>query len=335
MKVAVFSTKRFDKAFLEKHNSSYGHKLVFFEERLTEQNTALAIGFRTVCVFVNDQLNSKVLTELSVNGTRLIALRCAGFNNVDIVTANELGLTVVRVPEYSPYAVAEHTVALIMALNRRVCRAHSRVREGNFSLEGLLGFELNGSTIGIVGTGRIGKIVAKILNGFGCVLLAFDPSPNSECRSFGVKYVSLDELYSKSNVITLHCPLMPRTGHMISAETISRMKTGIMLINTSRGALIDTKAVIEALKSGKIGYLGLDVYEEEADLFFEDLSDQIIQDDVLARLLTFPNVIITSHQAFFTRNALENIAKTTLANITDFEKGQPCANEINAEIIMR
>ncbi|MBA7486900.1 D-lactate dehydrogenase [subsurface metagenome] len=335
MKVAVFSTKPFDRAFLEKHNSFYGHKLIFFEERLTEQSTALAISFRAVCVFVNDQLNSKVLTELLENGTSLIALRGAGFNNVDIVTAGELGLTVVRVPEYSPYAVAEHTVALIMALNRRVCRAHSRVREGNFSLEGLLGFELHGSTIGIVGTGRIGKIVAKILNGFGCVLLAFDPSPNSECRSFGVKYVSLDELYSKSDVITLHCPLMPRTCHMISAETISRMKTGVMLINTSRGALIDTKAVIEALKSGKIGYLGLDVYEEEADLFFEDLSNQIIQDDVLARLLTFPNVIITSHQAFFTRNALESIAKTTLANITDFEKGQPCANEINAEIIMR
>ncbi len=335
MKVAVFSSKPFDRAFLEEHNSSYGHKLVFFEERLTEQSSTLAIGFSAVCIFVNDQLNSKVLMELSENGTSLIALRSAGFNNVDIVTAGELGLTVVRVPEYSSYAVAEHTVALIMALNRRVCRAHSRVREGNFSLEGLLGFELHGSTIGIVGTGRIGKIIAKILNGFGCVLLAFDPSPNSECGSFGVKYVSLDELYSKSDVITLHCPLMPRTHHMISAEAISRIKTGVMLINTSRGALIDTTAVIEALKSGKIGYLGLDVYEEEADVFFEDLSNQIIQDDVLARLLTFPNVIITGHQAFFTRNALENIAKTTLANITDFEKGQPCANEINAEIMMR
>ncbi len=335
MKVAVFSTKRFDKAFLEKHNSCYGHKLVFFEERLTEQNTALATGFRTVCVFVNDQLNSKVLTELSVNGTRLIALRCAGFNNVDIVTAGELSLTVVRVPEYSPYAVAEHTVALIMALNRRVCRAHSRVREGNFSLEGLLGFELHSSAIGIVGTGRIGKIVAKILSGFGCVLLAFDPSPHSDCRSFGVKYVSLDELYSRSDVITLHCPLMPQTHHIISAESIGRMKTGVMLINTGRGALIDTKAVIKALKSGKIGYLGLDVYEEEADMFFEDLSNQIIQDDVLARLLTFPNVLITGHQAFFTRSALENIAKTTIANITDFERGLACANQINVEIMMR
>lgn len=335
MNVAVFSTKHFDKEFLEKSNSSYRHKLVFFEGRLTEKNAVLAIGFKAVCVFVNDQLNSKVLTELSENGTNLIALRCAGFNNVDIFKAGELGLTVVRVPEYSPHAVAEHTVALIMALNRRVCRAHSRVREGNFSLEGLLGFELHGSTIGIIGTGRIGKNVAKILKGFGCVLLAFDPSPNSECRSLGVKYVSLDELYSKSNIITLHCPLMPQTDHMISTESIGRMKTGIMLINTSRGALIDTKAVIKALKSGKIGYLGLDVYEEEADMFFEDLSNQIIQDDVLARLLTFPNVLITGHQAFFTRSALENIAKTTLANITDFERGLPCNNQINVEIMMR
>ncbi len=335
MKIAVFSTKPFDRSFLEKHNSAYGHKLFFFKEHLTEQSSSLAIGFGAVCVFVNDQLNSKVLTELSENGTSLIALRCAGFNNVDIVRAGELGLTIVRVPEYSPYAVAEHTATLIMALNRKICRTYSRVREGNFSLVGLLGFDLHGRTIGIVGTGRIGKIVAKIFNGFGCVLLAFDPSPNSDCESFGVKYVSLDELCSKSDVITLHCPLTPITHHMINAEVIRRMKTNVMLINTSRGALIDTKAVIEALKSRKIGYLGLDVYEEEVDLFFEDLSNQIIQDDVLARLLTFPNVLITGHQAFFTRNALDNIAKTTLANITDFEKGRPCANEINAEIMMR
>lgn len=335
MNVAVFSTKSFDKSFLEKNNSFYGHKFVFFEERLTEQNTALASGFTTVCVFVNDQLSRKVLTELSTNGTRLIALRCAGFNNVDIEAAAELGLTVVRVPEYSPYAVAEHTVALIMALNRRVCKARSRVREGNFSLEGLLGFELHGSTAGIIGTGRIGVNVAKILSGFGCDLLAYDPSPNPDCESFGVKYVALDEIYSRSDVITLHCPLMPQTYHMINAECIGRMKTDVMLLNTSRGALIDTKAVIKALKSGKIGYLGLDVYEEEADMFFEDLSNQIMQDDVMARLLTFPNVLITGHQAFFTRNALENIAKTTLANIADFEKDQSCPNEINAEIMVR
>ncbi len=335
MKVAVFSARAFDRVFLEKCNSSYRHELVFFEERLTEQNVSLAAGFDAVCVFVNDQLNRKILIELSKNKTRLIALRAAGFNNVDLVTADELGLTVVRVPEYSPYAVAEHTVALIMSLNRKLCRAHSRVREGNFSLEGLMGFELHDCKVGIVGTGRIGRVIAKILNGFGCVLMASDPSPDSECESFGVKYVSFDELCSKSDIITLHCPLIPQTRHLINAEVIRRMKTGVMLINTSRGALVDAKAVIKELKSGKIGYLGMDVYEEEADLFFEDLSNQIIQDDILARLLTFPNVIITGHQAFFTQNALKNITETTLANITNFEEGRTGINEITAKTVMK
>lgn len=335
MKVAVFSTKPFDRMFLERFNTFYSHTLVFFEQRLVESSAPLAIGFEAVCVFVNDELDSKVLEELCTNGTRLIALRSAGFNNVDIAAAERLGLTVVRVPEYSPYAVAEHTIALIMALNRKVCRAHSRVRDGNFSLEGLLGFELHGLTAGIVGTGRIGKIVARILNGFGCALLACDPYPDSECESFGVRYVSFEQLCSDSDLITLHCPLMPETYHMINAEAISRLKPGVMLVNTSRGALVDTRAVIEALKAGKISYLGLDVYEEEADLFFKDLSNQIIQDDVLARLLTFPNVIITGHQAFFTKHALENIAETTLVNITDFEKGQACANKITAEMMIR
>jgi len=333
MNVAVFSTKSFDRMFLQEHNSSYGHSLVFFEDRLTEHSVSLAAGFEAVCVFANDRLNRQILTTLSDNGTRLIALRCAGFNNVDLPAADELGLTVVRVPEYSPHAVAEHTVALIMALNRKVCRANSRVREGNFSLEGLLGFELCGRTVGIVGTGRIGKVVAKILKGFECALLASDPFPSPECESLGVSYVSFERLSAQSDIITLHCPLMPHTYHLINDEVISRMKAGVMLINTSRGALIDTKAVIEALKSGKIGYLGLDVYEEEADVFFEDLSDKIIHDDVLARLLTFPNVIVTGHQAFFTQTALENIAKTTLSNITDFEKSQPCPNQITLELI--
>lgn len=332
MKVAVFSTKPFDRVFLEKCNSPPVHELVFFEERLTEQSVALAAGFDAVCVFVNDQLNGKVLTELFENQTRLVALRAAGFNNVDLNTAGELGITVMRVPEYSPYAVAEHTVALIMSLNRKVCRAYWRVREGNFSLEGLMGFELHGCQVGIVGTGRIGKIVAKILSGFGCILLASDPLADSECELLGVKYVSFEDLCSKSDIITLHCPLMPQTHHIINAEVISLMKTGVMLINTSRGALIDAKAVIQGLKTGKIGHLGLDVYEEEADLFFEDLSNQILQDDVLARLLTFHNVIITGHQAFFTENALENIARTTLANITSFEEGQIHVNEITTEM---
>lgn len=334
MRVAVFSTKPFDKVFLEQYNVAHKHTLVFFEQRLTELSARLVAGFSAVCVFANDVLNRTVLTILSENGVRLIALRCAGFNNVDLVTADRLGLTVVRVPAYSPYAVAEHTLGLIMALNRKVCRAHSRIREGNFSLDGLLGFELHGHTVGIVGTGRIGKTVSKILSGFGCILLASDPSPDGECESFGVKYVSLGDLICQSDIITLHCPLMPQTYHIVNAETISRMKTGVMLINTSRGALIDTKAAIKALKSGKVGYLGLDVYEEEADVFFEDLSDKIIQDDVLARLLTFPNVIITGHQAFFTKNALEEISKTTLANITDFENGWSCANKITVEVMM-
>lgn len=335
MKIAVFSTKPFERTVLQQYASDYGHKLVFFEQRLTEQTAPLAAGFVAVCVFTNDNLNREVLKKLSETGTKLIALRCSGFNNVDMFTAAQLALTVVRVPEYSPYAVAEHTIALIMTLNRKVCRANSRVREGNFSLEGLMGFELHGRTVGIVGTGRIGKVVAKILNGFGCNLLACDLFPDPECKTLGVNYLSLEEIAYESDIITLHCPLTHQTHHLINAEIITLMKTGAMLINTSRGALIDTKAVIEALKSGKIGYLGLDVYEEEADIFFEDLSDKIIQDDVLARLLTFPNVIITGHQAFFTKNALENIIKTTLANVSDFENDRHCPNEITIELIRR
>ncbi len=335
MRVAVFNTKKFERELLQRYAPDYGHQIVFFEQRLTEQTAPLAAGFAAVCAFVNDNLNAEVLKQLHENGTKLIALRSAGFNNVDMFEAHQLGLTVVRVPEYSPCAVAEHTIALIMALNRKVCRANLRVREGNFSLDGLVGFELHGRTVGIIGTGRIGKVVARILNGFGCNLIACDLFPDPQCRSLGVKYLSLEELAYESDVITLHCPLTHQTHHMINAETISLMKTGVMLINTSRGALIDTKAAIEALKSGKIGYLGLDVYEEEADIFFEDLSDKIIQDDVLARLLTFPNVIITSHQGFFTQNALENIAKTTFANITDFEKGRHCPNEISLELIKK
>lgn len=334
MKVAVFSVKPFERELLERYSASSGHRLVFFEQRLTEQSSSMAIGFDAVCVFVNDRLNAEVLRMLAKNGVRLAALRCAGFNNVDLVTAEKVGMTVVRVPEYSPYAVAEHTAALMMSLNRKVCRAHRRVREGNFSLEGLLGFELHGRDVGIVGTGKIGAIVARILRGFGCNLFASDPSPRSECESLGVAYVSFDDLIRKSDIITLHCPLKPQTYHMINGEAISRMNRGVMLINTSRGALVDTRAVIEGLKSGRIGYLGLDVYEEEADFFFKDLSNSIIQDDVLARLLTFPNVIITGHQAFFTDNALETIAKTTLDNITDFKEGRSCANEITAEALI-
>ncbi|MBI3949329.1 MAG: 2-hydroxyacid dehydrogenase [Acidobacteria bacterium] len=335
MRVAVFSTKPYDRQFLQAANAKYGHELVFFEPRLTYETRALAAGFPALCVFVNDQLDATVLAELAQQGTRLIALRSAGFNHVDLIAAGELRLTVVRVPAYSPHAVAEHTVTLMLALNRKVYRAYARVREGNFALDGLLGFDMYGRTVGIVGTGKIGAIVAQIMKGFGCHLLLYDPFPNPACEALGGGYVSLPELFAASDIITLHCPLTPETYHLINAEALNQMKSGVMLINTGRGALIDTRAAIRALKSGKIGYLGLDVYEEEADLFFEDLSNRVIQDDVFARLLTFPNVIITGHQAFFTQEALENIAETTLANITDFEQGWPSPNEVTADRLVR
>ncbi len=331
MDVAIFSTKTYDRKFLLAANETAAHALTFLEPRLTEQTVALADGFPVVCVFVNDILNADVLRSMQAGGTRLIALRCAGFNNVDLKTAHELGISVVRVPAYSPYAVAEHTIGLILALNRKIHRAYARVREGNFALDGLLGFDLRGKIVGIIGTGQIGRIVAKILSGFDCKLIAFDPHPNEEIEKHGVVYVPIVQLLEQSDIVTLHCPLMPNTYHLIGPGAIERMKPGVMLINTSRGALIDTPSVIEALKEGKIGYLGLDVYEEEGDLFFEDLSEQVIQDDVFSRLLTFPNVIITGHQAFFTSNALSSIAETTLFNITEFSMGKKLTNEVSVE----
>jgi D-lactate dehydrogenase len=329
MKVAVFSTKSYDQQFLEAANADYGHELLFFEPRLTYDTAILASGIPAVCAFVNDQLDEKTLQVLAKQETRLIALRAAGYNNVDLKTATKLGITIVRVPAYSPYAVAEHTIGLILTLNRRIHRAYNRVREGNFSLDGLLGFDLNGQTVGIIGTGKIGVIVSQILKGFGCQLLTYDLHPNPECEALGTKYVELDELFQNSDIISLHCPLTPETYHLINAQALEQMKPGVMLINTSRGALIDTQAVIAALKSRKIGYLGLDVYERESDLFFEDLSFDVIQDDVFQRLLTFPNVLITGHQAFFTENALKNIAETTISNITDFEQGKSSLNQVH------
>ncbi|AOY83192.1 2-hydroxyacid dehydrogenase [Moorena producens JHB] len=328
MKVAVFSTKVYDRQFLEAVNSQYGHELTFFEPHLDTQTTILASGCPAVCVFVNDSLNGQVLEKLAQQGTSLIALRCAGFNNVDVTKATELDMTVVRVPAYSPYAIAEHTIGLMLALNRKIHRAYSRVREGNFSLDGLLGFDMHGRTVGIVGTGKIGVVVAQILNGMGCQLVAYDPYPNPDCQALGVKYVELAELFAISDIVTLHCPLTPENYHLINSEALEQMKPGVMLINTSRGGLIDTKAIIGGLKSKKIGYLAMDVYEQESALFFEDLSNEVIQDDIFQRLLTFPNVIITAHQAFLTENALHNIAETTLSNITNFEKGLPCQNKI-------
>jgi D-lactate dehydrogenase len=333
MKTAVFSTKSYDQQFFDKANREAGHELVFFEARLTDQTCVLAEGFPAICAFVNDQLDARVLLTLSRRGTRLIAMRCAGFNNVDLASAAELGLTVTRVPAYSPRAVAEHTVALILALGRKLHKAYNRVREANFALDGLLGMELSGRTAGIIGTGKIGALVAQILAGFGCRLLVYDVAPNPELAALGARYVPLDELLGESDVITLHCPLMPQTFHLINDEALARMKPGVVLINTSRGKLVDTEAAVRALKSGKIGSLGLDVYEEEADLFFEDLSNQVIQDDVFSRMLTFPNVIITGHQAFFTRTAMEAIAEQTLASITAFEQGQPPPGLITAEMV--
>jgi D-lactate dehydrogenase len=302
--------------------------LIFLEPRLTLETALLAAGSPVVCAFVNDRLDAPVLEALADRGTRLIALRSAGYNNVDLKAAGRLGFTVTRVPAYSPHAVAEHAVALMLALNRKIHRAYARVREGNFSLEGLLGFDLCGRTAGIVGTGKIGVLVARILQGFGCRILAYDPFPSQELKTLGVEYGELPDLFAASDIVTLHCPLTPETYHLVDEEALSKMKSGVMLINTGRGALIDAAAVTRALKTGKIGHLGLDVYEEEADVFFEDLSNRVIQDDILARLLTFPNVVITGHQAFFTHEAVEKIAETTLANVSEFEKGGACANEI-------
>ena len=322
MNVAIFSAKKYDREFLNAANGSL-HKLRFFEPHLNEETVSLATGSQAVCVFVNDQVNAAVIERLHSLGVRLIALRCAGYNNVDLSPAKKHGVTVVRVPAYSPYAVAEHTIALMLALNRKLHRAYNRVREGNLALDGLVGFDMHGKTVGVIGTGQIGTVVARILIGFGCPTLAFDPFPNATCRSLGVGYIELNELFAQSDIITLHCPLTPENKYIISDVAIDRMKNGVMLINTSRGALLDTVAIIEGLKSGKIGYLGLDVYEEEEEIFFEDRSGLILSDDVFARLLTFPNVIITGHQAFFTREALLNIAVTTIENITKFENNQP------------
>jgi D-lactate dehydrogenase len=320
--VAIFSVKKYDREFLDAANGSL-HKLRFFEPRLNEETVSLAAGFEAVCVFVNDQVNAAMIATLESLGVRLIALRCAGYNNVDPSAAKKHGVTVVRVPAYSPYAVAEHTIALMLALNRKLHRTYNRVREGNFALDGLVGFDMHGKTVGVIGTGQIGTVVAQILTGFGCPTLAFDPFPNATCRSLGVRYVELNQLFAESDIITVHCPLTPENKHLINGQALEKMRKGVMLINTSRGALLDTVAIIGGLKSGKIGYLGLDVYEEEEEIFFEDRSGLILGDDVFARLLTFPNVIITGHQAFFTREALLNIAATTIDNITKFENNQP------------
>ena len=331
MKIAFFDTHQFERSIFETENKTFNHEITFFENRLTEQSANLAAGYPCICAFVNDRLTSQTLRKLSDGGTRLIALRSAGFNHVDLVSARDLGLKIVRVPEYSPHAVAEHAVALVLSLNRRIHRAYNRVREGNFSLDGLVGFDLYKKTVGIIGTGRIGSVMCKIMTGFGCQVLAYDQKQDPALVELGVQYVNRDELLKKSNIISLHVPLTPETRHLIGEKELSITKPGVMLINTGRGALIDTRALIQSLKSGHLGSAGLDVYEEEEGIFFENLSEQILQDDQLARLLTFPNVLLTSHQAFLTEEALGNIAQTTLRNITDFENKQILTNEVSAE----
>ncbi|WP_054112808.1 2-hydroxyacid dehydrogenase [Marinagarivorans algicola] len=316
MKIAFFSAQPYEHNFFDALNTD--HTLLYIESALNANTVALAQGCQAVCCFVNDVLDREVLLRLQQYNIAVVAMRCAGFNNIDVPVANELGITIARVPEYSPYAVAEHAVGLILALNRHIHRAHNRIRENDYSLHGLMGFDLHGKTVGVIGGGKIGCAFVRIMRGFGCRVLVFDPG---KAPIEGAEHVDLDSLWQQCQVISLHCPLNTQTHHMINAQTLSKMPQGAMLINTSRGGLIHTQAVINSLKQGHLGYLGIDVYEEEASLFFRDHSDTIVQDDIFARLTTFPNVIITGHQAFFTRDALHKIALVTLNNLHYFELG--------------
>lgn len=334
MKIIVFDTHFFERTVLESANEVFKHELHFLEVRLTKETATLAAGFRCVCAFANDHLDETCLTLLKSGGTELIALRSAGFNNVDLRAAEKLKMIVVRVPEYSPYAVAEHAVGLMLALNRKLYRAYNRVRELNFSLDGLVGFDMHGKTVGIIGTGRIGSALCHIIHGFGCKILAFDVNPSDDLiRTCDVEYVPLNVLFNKSDIISLHIPLTESTHHIVNESALALMKQAVMLINTGRGGLVDTKSLIVALKAGRIGFAGLDVYEEEEAVFFEDHSQDMLQDDVLARLLTFPNVFITSHQGFLTREALSNIAHTTLENISEFEAGRILKNTVKRQLL--
>ena len=330
MKLAVFSTKKWVR-------NSFSQKIPdfidisFFETRLNEETAVLADGFDAICVFVNDVVTADVINILADHGVGTIALRCAGFNNVDLTAADKRNIIVCRVPAYSPHAVAEHALGLILCLNRKFHRAHARVREGNFSLDGLMGFDLHGKTVGVIGTGKIGRIFIEVLSGLGVNILAVDKYPSDELKSRVVKYVGIDKLYRDSDIISLHCPLNHESYHLINDYAIRSMKRGVMLINTSRGPLIDTNAVIDGLKSGNIGYVGLDVYEEEGDLFFEDLSDEVIQDDTFVRLQTFPNVLITSHQAFFTEEAVNNIRDITFDNLKEINETGTCVNIVGTD----
>lgn len=331
MKIAVFSTKRYDRNYLNTANAESGHRITYFEEPLDRETASLARSYDAVCVFVNDKVDADVLEKLYEGGTRLVALRCTGFNNVDLRSAARLGIKVVRVVDYSPNSVAEHAVALLLAINRKIHRAYNRTRDSNFDLNGLMGFDLKGKTVAVVGTGKIGRVFARIMLGFGCEVIGYDKYPSAEFEAMGGRYAKQGEIGERADIVSLHCPLTPETRYIINAETLSRAKRGALLVNTSRGGLVDTEAVIEALKSGQLGGLAIDVYEQEADLFFRDLSDTIIADDVFQRLLSFPNVIVTGHQAFFTQEAISTICETTINSINEFAAGKPLSNEIKAE----
>jgi len=329
MRIAVFSSKSYDETYFKQYAEDYDYQLSFFETALNKDTANLTIDFDVVCVFVNDNVNAKTIEILAKNGVKLIALRCAGFNNVDIEAAGKHDIKVVRVPAYSPEAVAEHATALILTLNRKTHKAYNRVREGNFSLNGLIGFDLHGKTVGVIGTGTIGAAFCRVMKGFGCNIIAFDVAENEELKTMGVQYTPVEDLFKSADLISLHCPLNEHTKHIINKKSIAAMKDGVMIINTSRGALIETKDVIEGLSSKKIGYLGIDVYEQEENLFYEDLSERIIQDDLLLRLNSFPNVLITSHQAYFTKEAMIEITTTTLENIKSFVDGSNLKNEVS------
>lgn len=328
MQVAVFSGRRYDKTMLARANAEAGHGLRFLEDRLTVASAPLAAGCEAVCVFVNDTVDAAVLELLAAQGTRLVATRSTGYNQIDAVAAERLGIAVVRVSDYSPYSVAEFAVGLLLAVNRKIVRASVRTRDGNFDLDGLMGFDLHGKTVGVIGTGKIGSIFARIMLGFGCQVLGYDRYPSAAFTALGGRYVPVDALLAGSDVISLHCPLTEDTRHIVNAAALARVKRGSILINTSRGGLVDTEAATAALKSGQLGGLAIDVYEQEASLFFQDLSSTIICDDVIQRLVSFPNVIVTGHQAFFTEEAIGQIMQTTIASLTAFERGEPLLNRI-------
>jgi D-lactate dehydrogenase len=328
LKTAVYSARRYDKTMLAQANFDAGHELRFLEDRLSRETAILAEGCEAVCVFVNDTVDAEVLGILAGQGVRLVATRSTGYNHVDAAAARRLGIAVVRVTDYSPNSVAEFAVGLLLAVNRKIARASVRTREGNFDLDGLMGFDLHGKTVGVIGTGKIGTIFARIMAGFGCTLVGYDRYPTPAFEALGGRYIGVDELLACSDVVSLHCPLLEETHHIVDAAALARVKRGCVLVNTSRGGLVDTEAAVQALKTGQLGGLAIDVYEQEASLFFQDLSSTIITDDVIQRLVSFPNVIVTGHQAFFTVEAIGQIMRTTIDSIGAFERGEELVNRI-------